>query len=202
MTRHDIAGLIHRHIVMNLYQTQNSNNPVTVAITICFLHLHQATSNGSNTFSSPKSSTPLSEETLPLPCSTQFSLDIARGILLSHRGSIGPPDRGLLVHPRLLVRRAIPSLVMGEATAHARSLLTYWKHQISNRLINRTDDTWILLLHAGTKKPPCACGSKRDTFYKYISRTSAVSSTNFGSIFIFASCAVRTCNIPCGWVFS
>ena len=25
MTRHDIAGLIHRHIVMNLYQTQNSN---------------------------------------------------------------------------------------------------------------------------------------------------------------------------------
>ena len=63
---------------------------------------------------------------LPLPCSTQFSLDIARGILLSHRGSIGPPDRGLLVHPRPLVRRAIPSLVMGEATAHARSLLTYY----------------------------------------------------------------------------
>ena len=25
MTRHDIAGLIHRHIVMNIYQTQNSN---------------------------------------------------------------------------------------------------------------------------------------------------------------------------------
>ena len=25
MTRHDITGLIHRHIVMNLYQTQNSN---------------------------------------------------------------------------------------------------------------------------------------------------------------------------------
>ena len=30
--------------------------------------------------------------------------------------------------------------------------------------------------------------------YKNISRTSAVSSTNFGSILIFASCVVGTCN--------
>ena len=37
---------------------------------------------------------------------------------------------------------------------------------------------------------------------KNISRTSAVSSTNFGSILIFASCVVGTCNVPCGWVFS
>ena len=34
--------------------------------------------------------------------------------------------------------------------------------------------------------------------YKNISRTSAVSSTNFGSIPIFASCVVGTCNILCG----
>ena len=33
--------------------------------------------------------------------------------------------------------------------------------------------------------------------YKNISRTSAVSSTNFGSILIFASCVVGTCNILC-----
>ena len=39
-------------------------------------------------------------------------------------------------------------------------------------------------------------------FYKHISRTSAVSSTNFGSILIFASCVVGTCNILCGRVFS
>ena len=32
-------------------------------------------------------------------------------------------------------------------------------------------------------------------FYKNILRTSAVSSTNFGSILIFASCVVGTCNI-------
>ena len=32
-------------------------------------------------------------------------------------------------------------------------------------------------------------------FYEHISRTSAVSSTNFGSILIFASCVVGTCNI-------
>ena len=35
-------------------------------------------------------------------------------------------------------------------------------------------------------------------FYTNISRTSAVSSTNFGSILIFASCVVGTCNILCG----
>ena len=35
-------------------------------------------------------------------------------------------------------------------------------------------------------------------FYNNISRTSAVSSTNFGSILIFASCAVGACNILCG----
>ena len=34
--------------------------------------------------------------------------------------------------------------------------------------------------------------------YIYISRTSAVSSTNFGSILISASCVVGTCNILCG----
>ena len=34
-------------------------------------------------------------------------------------------------------------------------------------------------------------------FYTNISRTSAVSSTNFGSILIFASCVVGTCNILC-----
>ena len=33
---------------------------------------------------------------------------------------------------------------------------------------------------------------------KYISRTSAVSSTNFRSILIFASCVVGTCNILYG----
>ena len=38
----------------------------------------------------------------------------------------------------------------------------------------------------------------RGIFYKNISRTSAVSSTNFGSILIFASCVVGTCNILCG----
>ena len=57
---------------------------------------------------------------LPLPCSTQFSLDITGGILLSHHESISPPDRDLLAHPRPLLRRAIKSLVVGEATAHAR----------------------------------------------------------------------------------
>ena len=31
-----------------------------------------------------------------------------------------------------------------------------------------------------------------------ISRASAASSTNFGSILIFASCVVGTCNILCG----
>ena len=37
--------------------------------------------------------------------------------------------------------------------------------------------------------------------HKIISRTSAVSSTNFGSILIFASCVVGTCNIlPGVWV--
>ena len=35
-------------------------------------------------------------------------------------------------------------------------------------------------------------------FYTYISRTSAVSSTNFGSMLIFASCVVGTCNVLCG----
>ena len=35
-------------------------------------------------------------------------------------------------------------------------------------------------------------------FYKNISRTSAVSSTNFGSILIFACCVVDACNILCG----
>ena len=35
-------------------------------------------------------------------------------------------------------------------------------------------------------------------FYKHISRTSAMSSTNFGSILIFACCVVGTCNILCG----
>ena len=35
-------------------------------------------------------------------------------------------------------------------------------------------------------------------FYNNISRTSAVSSTNFGSILIFASCIVGTRNILCG----
>ena len=34
-------------------------------------------------------------------------------------------------------------------------------------------------------------------FYKNISRTSAVSSTNFGPILIFASCVVGTCDILC-----
>ena len=34
-------------------------------------------------------------------------------------------------------------------------------------------------------------------FYKNSSKTSAVSSTNFGSILIFASCVVGTCNILC-----
>ena len=38
-------------------------------------------------------------------------------------------------------------------------------------------------------------------FYKNISRTSAVSPMNFGSILIFASCVVGTCSILCGWVF-
>ena len=34
--------------------------------------------------------------------------------------------------------------------------------------------------------------------YKTVLRTSAVSSTNFGSILIFASCIVDTCNVLCG----
>ena len=34
-------------------------------------------------------------------------------------------------------------------------------------------------------------------FYKNISRTTAASSTNFGSILIFASCVVGNCNILC-----
>ena len=38
--------------------------------------------------------------------------------------------------------------------------------------------------------------------FKIILRTSAVSSTKLGSILIFASCVVGTCNIQCGWVFS
>ena len=37
-------------------------------------------------------------------------------------------------------------------------------------------------------------------FYKNVSRTSAVSSTNFGSILIFASCVVGTRNILRMWV--
>ena len=37
-------------------------------------------------------------------------------------------------------------------------------------------------------------------FLENISRTSAVSSTNFRSIFIFASCVVGACNILCEWV--
>ena len=37
-------------------------------------------------------------------------------------------------------------------------------------------------------------------FCNNISRASAVSSTNFGSILIFASCVVGTCKILCGWV--
>ena len=54
---------------------------------------------------------------------------------------------------------------------------------------------------------PCASdfefSSPPDTliFYKNISRTSAVSSTNFWSILIFASCVVGTCNIPRRCVF-
>ena len=35
-------------------------------------------------------------------------------------------------------------------------------------------------------------------FYRSILRTSAVSSTNLGSILIFGSCVVGTCNILCG----
>ena len=38
-------------------------------------------------------------------------------------------------------------------------------------------------------------------FYKQISRTSAVSSKNFRSILIFASCVVGTCNIQYRRVF-
>ena len=38
---------------------------------------------------------------------------------------------------------------------------------------------------------------KRGTFYRNISRTSAVSSTNFGSILIFASCVVAICVLFC-----
>ena len=37
-----------------------------------------------------------------------------------------------------------------------------------------------------------------ELFYTNIPSTSAVSSTNFGSILIFASCVVGTCNILCG----
>ena len=37
-----------------------------------------------------------------------------------------------------------------------------WKDQISNRLINTTNETWILLLHAGKKKPRYACGFKHN----------------------------------------
>ena len=38
-------------------------------------------------------------------------------------------------------------------------------------------------------------------FIKNVLRTSAVSSTNFRSILIFASCVVGTCNILYRWVF-
>ena len=38
--------------------------------------------------------------------------------------------------------------------------------------------------------------------YKIILTTSAVSSTNLGSILIFASCVVGTCSVLCGCFFS
>ena len=43
--------------------------------------------------------------------------------------------------------------------------------------------------------PPLSGTNCTISFYKNISRTSAVSSKNFRSIFIFASCVVGTCNI-------
>ena len=45
------------------------HHPVTVAVSFCFLHLHQATSN---IFSSRKSSTPLSEEACRCPAQQNF----------------------------------------------------------------------------------------------------------------------------------
>ena len=53
----------------------------------------------------------------------------------------------------------------------------------------------------GVRKKTCSFGLRTRYFIKNISRTSAVSLTNFRSILIFASCVVGTCNILYGWVY-
>ena len=71
-------------------------------------------------------------------------------------------------------------------------VLRVYKKKRSHRVDHGTSQTRIYMVNG---MGFCIFCSKVFDFIKNISRTSAVSSTNFRSIVVFASCVVGTCNI-------